>query len=770
MRRWEELRPQLDERGVQIVTVCTDSPSQLRKGLHKHGAKAVMLSDSDLSVTRLFNVENTNTALRPPGLEGLPIPTTILVDAKGIVRWIDQSDDYMVRSEPDRVLAALELALQEPAVGPATKASRHPFGRDAFSRGRSKMSRSPEWLRALAVLAGLLAQTASSSPTLAETKSYSPYAGEAFPRTVFWGDTHVHSSWSVDAGNAGNIRVTPELAYRFARGEEITAHNGMRVRLRRPLDFFLLSDHAEYLGVMPLLDVGDPLARSTATGERWYRLRKEKNYLELFREFAYSMLDNRDVLQNEELKGSVWLNVIANAERYNEPGVFTAFIGFEWTSIPDGNNRHRNVLFRDGAEKVRQVLPYSSFDSLDPEDLWAYLSEYESKTGGRVLAIPHNSNLSGGQMFAVETVAGEPLDRDYAERRMRFEPVVEATQYKGDSETHPILSPDDEFADYETWDLANLGGRKNRPEMLRTSYLRSALGLGLDLAARLGVNPFKFGMIGSTDSHTGMAAGEENNFWGKTSENEARPGRWNDPFFPDMGARSPPEQYYEWQMAASGYAAVWARENTRAAIFDAIVRKETYATTGPRMVLRMFGGWGFEPGDEQTPDLAAKGYAGGVPMGGDLAGATEGQVPRFLVAAQKDPGGANLDRVQVIKGWRDAEGALRERVYDIAVSGERKIGRDGRARRDVGSTVDVENASYLNSIGAAELSAVWKDPDFDPREPAFYYVRVIEIPKPRWTAYDARYFGAKLGDDVPMVTRDRAYSSPIWYTPTPTAP
>jgi len=595
--------------------------------------------------------------------------------------------------------------------------------------------------------------------------SYSPYAGEEFPRTVFWGDTHVHSSWSVDAGNSGNIRVTPDEAYRFARGEEIIAHNGMPVRLRRPLDFFLLSDHAEYLGVMPRLDAGDPLARSTEAGERWYKLRKQKKYLEIFREFGYSMLDNRDIIQNDALKKSVWQEVIANAERYNAPGVFTTFIGFEWTAIPDGNNRHRNVLFRDGAEEARQVVPYSSFDSLDPEDLWAYLSEYEEKTGGRALAIPHNSNVSGGQMFAVETVGGKPLDRDYAVRRMQYEPIIEVTQYKGDSETHPILSPDDEFADYETWDKANLGGRPMHPSQLPHAYARSALKLGLDLDARLGVNPFKFGMIGSTDSHTGMAAGEEDNFWGKFSNAEARADRWKKPFFPDMGDRSGSVQYYEWQMAASGYAAVWAHENTRAAIFDAMQRKETYATTGPRIVVRMFGGWNFEVGDEHTPDLAAKGYAEGVPMGGDLTSASKGQVPRFLIAANKDPEGANLDRVQVIKGWRDSGGELHERVYDVVVSGARKIGRDGRARERVGSTVDVDNARYTNSIGAAHLGIVWMDPDFHSQQPAFYYARVIEIPKPRWTAYDARYFGVRIGDEVPMVTQDRAYTSPIWYTP-----
>ena len=477
------------------------------------------------------------------------------------------------------------------------------------------------------------------------------------------------------------------------------------------------------------------------------------------------MLDNEDIIDNEPLKESVWQEVIANAERYNAPGVFTTFIGFEWTSIPEGNNRHRNVLFRDGAEAASQVLPYSSFDSLDPEDLWAYLSEYEKKTGGQVLAIPHNSNLSGGQMFAVETVGGKPLDRDYAERRMRYEPIVEVTQYKGDSETHPVLSPDDEFADYETWDAANLGGRPTNPSGLPHAYVRSALKLGLDLHARLGVNPFKFGMIGSTDSHTGLAAGEEDNFWGKFSDTEARADRWNKPFFPDMGERTGLIQYYEWQMAASGYAAVWARENTRAAIFDAMRRKETYATTGPRMIVRMFGGWEFEPGDENTPDLAAKGYAGGVPMGGDLTPASKAQVPRFLVAAQKDPAGANLDRMQMIKGWRDDDGQLHERVYDVAVSGARTIDRDGRAREAVGSTVDLENASFSNTIGAAELAAVWVDPDFDSRQPAFYYVRVIEIPKPRWTAHDAHYFGIKMSDEVPMITQDRAYTSPIWYTP-----
>jgi hypothetical protein len=625
------------------------------------------------------------------------------------------------------------------------------------------------WIRArFGVPVSFLALLMIPAAAASDAASYSPYASESFPRDVYWGDTHVHSSWSIDAGNAGNTRVGPDEAFRFARGEAITAHNGMRARLRRPLDFLVLSDHAEYLGVMPRLDADDPLARATETGERWYEWRKAGAMDRIFMEFADSILDNRDHLQNEALKASVWEEVIANAERHDTPGVFTAFIGFEWTSIPNGNNRHRNVIFADGADKAGQVVPFSSFDSLDPEDLWRYLAAYEDTTGGRVLAIPHNPNVSGGQMFAVETVRGEPLDAEYAATRARFEPLLEVTQYKGDSETHPLLSPDDEFADYETWDVANLGGRPNDRSKLRFEYARSALALGLDLGARLGVNPFKFGMIGSSDSHTGMAAAEESNFWGKFSKTEPRPDRWRQAFFPDMPTIE--VQYYEWQMAASGYAAVWARENTREALFDAMRRKETYATTGPRMLVRFFGGWDFQPGDAAIPDLAATGYAKGVPMGGDLSSASlssesKGQAPTFLIAALKDPEGANLDRAQVIKGWRDGRGVLHERVYDVAVSNGRTIGPDGRARAKVGSSVDVAKATYANSIGAAELVAVWTDTDFDPSVPAFYYLRVIEIPKPRWTAYDARYFAESMSDDVPMVTQDRAYTSPIWYSP-----
>ncbi len=592
--------------------------------------------------------------------------------------------------------------------------------------------------------------------------SYSPYAGETFPRNVYWGDTHVHSSWSVDAGNMGNLRIGPNEAFRFARGETLTAHNGQKLRLKRPLDFLLLSDHAAYLGVLPRLDAGDALARSTEAGERWYQLRQKGEMLAVFLEFADSFLRGVDIIANERLERAVWQDVIENAERHNEPGLFTAFIGYEWTSSAKGENLHRNVVFRDGPDKTGQLPPFSALDSFDPEDLWRHLDHYETITGGRVLAIPHNSNLSAGQMFSVETRDGRPIDRAYAEMRSRFEPIVEATQYKGDSETHPLLSPNDEFADYETWDT-NIGGSVTPPEKLPGGYVRSALERGLDLEAQTGANPFKFGLIGSSDSHSGFAAAEEDNFWGKFSEAEASATRWKDPFWPEGSGNE--IEYLEWKMAASGYAAIWAKENTREALFDAMARRETYATTGPRMVVRFFGGWSFEAGDEARPDLASTGYSGGVPMGGNLPPMPEGESPTFLASVLKDPEGANLDRIQIVKGWRTEDGILVEQVYDVALSDGRKIGRKGRARKRVGSTVDVETATYRNSIGAAALATVWRDPDFDPAERAFYYVRALEIPKPRWTAYDSSFFDVEMPKEVPMTVQDRAYSSPIWYTP-----
>jgi hypothetical protein len=361
----------------------------------------------------------------------------------------------------------------------------------------------------------------------------------------------------------------------------------------------------------------------------------------------------------------------------------------------------------------------------------------------------------------IESFTGKRIDRAYAEARMRWEPLYEATQIKGDGETHPFLSPNDEFANFERWDKGNLDLTvAKKPGMLEFEYARSALKNGLKMEAELGVNPYKFGLVGSTDAHTALAAVEEDNFFGKTASSEPSPERATHPFM-----KSPTGAVIMgWEQTASGYAAVWATENTRAALFDAMRRRETYATTGPRMVVRFFGGFDFEARDARDRMPAKIGYTRGVPMGGDLPAAPAGKAPTFLVAALKDPIGANLDRYQIVKGWLDAKGQTHEKVYDVAWSGDRKPGADGKLP-PVGSTVDVGNATWTNTIGAAELMAVWKDPDFDRSQRAFYYGRVIEIPTPRWTAYDAKYFGIELPKNVPMTTTERAYTSPIWYTP-----
>jgi hypothetical protein len=467
-----------------------------------------------------------------------------------------------------------------------------------------------------------------------------------------------------------------------------------------------------------------------------------------------------------EMYRAAWDKTIAAAEKYNEPGRFTAFIGYEWTSqVPPGQNLHRVVIYKDGADKASQTVPATTYPpqgSTDPEYLWKLLGDYEDKTGGDVLAIAHNGNLSNGLMFPlINHVDDRPITRDYVETRARWEPLYEVTQIKGDGEAHPLLSPDDEFADYGTWDKGNLNLSEVKEDaMLAHEYARSALGLGLEIEQELGTNPYKFGMIGSTDSHTSLATADDDNFFGKHSGSEPSPERMEHPFakFGDLAILG-------WETLASGYAAVWASDNTREALFEAMQRRETYATTGPRMLVRFFGGWDFDAADANTRQPAVVGYRKGVPMGGDLADAPDGQSPSFLVAALKDPIGANLDRIQVVKGWIDNDGNRQERIYDVAVSDGRDIDADGRCRTPVGNTVSVEDASWSNTIGATELLEVWTDPDFDPGVPAFYYLRVIEIPTPRWTAYDAKYFGLELMDGDSGMQQERAYTSPIWYTP-----
>jgi hypothetical protein len=457
--------------------------------------------------------------------------------------------------------------------------------------------------------------------------------------------------------------------------------------------------------------------------------------------------------------------VIEAAEEANDPDRFTALIGFEWTSLINGNNMHRVVIFRDDGDRAEQVEPFvmtPPWGSPDPRELWKYMTNYESVTGGDVLAIPHNGNLSNGIMFPLEAQWNdEALDETYVTQRDKWEPLVEATQIKGDGETHPLLSPDDEFADYETWDVGNLDmSQAKTPDMLAGEYAREALKRGLTIEAKLGTNPYKFGIVGATDSHTSLVAIEEDSFFGKHSGSEPSPDRWRHPFIKtDKGVIE------GWQSVASGLAAVWARENTRESIFDAMERKEVYGTTGPRMTVRLFGGWDFTDQDLNSRMPAVVGYERGVPMGGDLRAAPEGAAaPTFMVYSLRDPIGANLDRIQIIKGWLDADGATQEKVYNVAWSGNRVPNADGKVP-PVGNTVDVANANWINTIGASELGTVWTDPEFDPAQKAFYYARVIEIPTPRWTAYDAFRYGITMPLEVPMTTQERAYTSPIWYTP-----
>ena len=560
--------------------------------------------------------------------------------------------------------------------------------------------------------------------------------------------------------------LSPEDAYRFALGEEVVSSTGVPARLNRPLDFLVVSDHAENLGLAPAIEASDPNLLKNEWGKAQHDLVKSglEGSLQAYENWmAKNGARDNPLADMPEMMETYWKKIIEAAEKYNSPGRFTAFIGYEWTSMPDGNNMHRNVIFRDGGDKAEQVVPFSQYDSFDPEDLWDWMEAYEKKTGGRLLAIPHNGNLSNGLLFDDQTYTGDPLSEAYAERRMNWEPIYEITQMKGDGEAHPMLSPDDEFADYDTWDGGSFGPQAKTKEMLPKEYAREAWKRGLAYEKELGTNPFKFGVIGSTDAHTALSTAEEDNYFGKVTilEPSADPIRFEEV----VAGRPAPEghQSYASQIASAGLAAVWARENTREAIWDAMKRKEVFATTGTRIRVRIFGGFGFSEEDLVRSDFAEYGYEKGVPMGGDLK--QSDKAPSFLVRAVRDPDGANLDRIQMVKGWMDADGETHEQVYDLAVSGDRTIGDDGRCKEAVGNTVNIEEATYDNSIGTVALDAHWTDPDFDPAQKAFYYVRVIEIPTPRWTTIDAKVFGVELPDTVPPTTQERAYTSPIWYTP-----
>jgi hypothetical protein len=624
----------------------------------------------------------------------------------------------------------------------------------------------------LAMLPGVvLAQAYEKVPQPQEI--YSPYVERTvsdanFAEGVYFGDTHVHTSYSADAGMLGNT-LGPEEAYRFALGEEVLSSTGQRVRLIRPLDFLVVADHAENLGLAPMIDESNPDLLANEWGKTVHDLVKAGKGNEAFQMWAGEIAKNKDPLDNPKIMRTVWEREIKLAEQYNDPGRFTALIGFEWTSLANPEvpgNLHRNVIFKDGGDKAGEVLPFSAIDSYDPEDLWKYMAAYEEKTGGSVLAIAHNGNLSNGQMFPIERSNGKPIDRDYAKTRRRWEPLYEVTQMKGDGEAHPLLSPDDEFADYGTWDKGDIAGQKPKEDwMLPYEYARSALQVGLQQEQKLGINPYKFGMVGSTDAHTSLATTREDNTWGKTAGFEPSADRWEHVIIKALSGDDSLTTY-GYELLASGLAAVWARENTREGIFNAMQKKETYATTGTRITVRFFGGWDYGENDVFLPDAVTIGYRKGVPMGGDLPDVPNGKTaPVFMVGALKDIASGNLDRIQIVKGWLGKDGKTHEKIYDVAVSDGRKIDNDGRCRTPVGNTVDEANASYLNNVGDAELRATWTDPDFDPELPAVYYARVLEIPTPTWQAYDSKFFGITMPEHIPLSHQERAYTSPIWYAP-----
>jgi len=603
-------------------------------------------------------------------------------------------------------------------------------------------------------------------------------------KNVYWGDTHLHTSYSPDAFLMGNQTADPDTAYRYAKGLPVVhPYHKARIQIHTPLDFLVVSDHGEFMGVIPNILKDNPIVANTETGKRYKKMFAEGKSIDVFGELIGQINGVTPVnpeLSNEEISRSVWGEIMAASDRHNEPGKFTAFMGWEWSSTPGGANLHRVVVMKEGKEKGEQFIPYTALDSDKPEDLWKWLDNTSSKTGANFLAIPHNSNISQGLMFPLQDSEGKLISKEYATTRMKYEPIVEMTQIKGDSETHPNLSPTDEFADYETYDhlisvegaetknmfsdgfLGQLSAQdrehilKNKKQVAKVGdYARSALKRGLAAEDRIGVNPYKFGMIGSTDSHTAMASAEEDNFHGKMAL-DSTPGTKKEDIIPGTPG---------WDMGAAGLVAVYAEQNTRASIFDAMQSKEVYATTGPRIQLRFFGGWDYLASDVSASDMIAIGYKKGVPMGGDLNKAPANKSPSFMISAIKDPVDANLDRVQVVKGWLDKEGKPQEKVFNVALADGRTVGADGKAPA-VGNTVDLKTGKYTNTIGDTQLATLWTDPEFDASVRAFYYVRVLQIPTPRHTLFDTLALGVDPKESGnPATIQERAYSSPIWYTP-----
>ena len=600
-------------------------------------------------------------------------------------------------------------------------------------------------------------------------------------RQLLWGDTHLHSTYSSDAFTNGNLTATPDTAYRYAKGMPVV-HPGhkARVQIGTPLDFLVVSDHAEYLGVIRSLYLNPMVTEGLSLRERlWtrfvqYLLRDAidgQSGRELFTSILPKPSDNAvtamEGWEEDRVSGLIprqptveidtWKLITDTADAHNEPGHFTALIGWEYSLIPGGANLHRIVMGDINAEQAQTFAPFGFDDSSFPSDLWAWLDKTSTATGGNFIAIPHNSNISKGSMFDVRDIRGADIDAEYAEIRRYWEPVVEITQIKGDSETHPALSPDDEFADFETYPYyIQREWTDYVPQP--ADYIRSALKTGLALKSAIGVNPYQFGVIGSTDAHTSLPSAEEDNFHGKMATDSVpsrKSGGWSDDARGTFG----------WGMSASGLAAVWATENTREAIVAAMRRREVYATSGPRIAVRVHGGWNLSAAMMDQPAFPENLAALAVPMGGEIVGANEGGQFSLLIEAQADPTGANLDRVQVIKGWVDTAGITHEEIHNVAWAGQNRVAEDG-SLMPVGSSVDMRTGLTANSIGAAQLSALWVDPQFDPEQAAFYYVRVLQIPTARHSLLDKLALSdPEIDTRRPDTIQERAYTSAIWYRP-----
>lgn len=598
-------------------------------------------------------------------------------------------------------------------------------------------------------------------------------------KQLLWGDTHLHTTYSSDAYTNNNLTATPDTAYRYAKGIPVVhPYHQARVQIGTPLDFLVVSDHAEFLGIIRSIhregvDTSElgffdaikarvaalVLNRAIDSGEGrslFVSILPDPNITPL-EDARASSLENSDIdllPMPLQVELDTWKTITDTADAHNEPGVFSALIGWEWSAIPGGANLHRVVVTNSDAATAQQYNPFGLDDSPFPEDLWGWLDETSAATGANFVAIPHNSNISKGYMFSAQSLRGAEMTPEYAAARMRWEKIAEITQIKGDSETHSAFSPNDKFADFENYPYY-IQREWSEYQPQPGDFIRPALKTGLQLAGQVGLNPFQFGVIGSTDSHTALASAEEDNFHGKLATDSIPANKTRT--FNDDGPSSS-----GWAMSASGLAAVWATENTREAIVEAMRRREVYATTGPRIAVQFFGGYGFTAADLAAADLYATATASGVAMGAEL-GPGNG-APTFLVAATKDPVGANLDRIQIVKGWLDANGEARERVFNVAWAGQRQQRADG-SLADIGNTVNLSTGKVENSIGQEALRAQWTDPDFQPGQSAFYYARVLQIPTARHSLLDALALGMEHANDQPDTIVERAYTSSIWYSP-----